>query len=202
MRVDGLMSVAGLILAAGRSSRYGSDKRRARLPSGLSLLETVLGTYRQVFDALMVVLPPDDAFGEGLCARHGAVVAVNRDVDQGMGRSLAVGVEAALAAWPNTTGIVVGLADMPLVSAEAVRAVKAQLMTSGQPVVPIFEGRLGQPRGLPRRLFPRLLGLTGDEGARGLVDWEQAIQLAVSCPGVLIDVDRPADLALPGMPRV
>lgn len=194
------MSVAGLILAAGRATRFGCDKRQATLPDGRSMLDVVLGLYASVFDTLLLVLPPDDAFGQALAQRHGARTVLNTCPDAGMGASLACGARA-LIPQAHIGAVVVGLADMPYVQVATLLALRQALSGPQDPVVPVVpahEGQLGQPRGLPRAHFAALAALAGDEGARHLLHWRtQARVLPVCDPGVLRDVDHPADL-LPG----
>lgn len=188
------MSVAGLILAAGQASRFGSDKRQAILPDGRTMLEAVLTRYAEVFDTLWLVIPPDDAFGKSLADMHGAYAIVNAQADLGMGHSLACGAQA-LMSQADVSGVVVGLADMPAVASQTLQDLKHTLMGRGQPVVPVYQGKLGQPRGLPRAWFEALSKLSGDQGARHLLDWRQALAVHVNDPGVLQDADTPEDLA-------
>ena len=92
-------------------------------------------------------------------------------------------------------GVLIGLADMPMVSLSTLQALQEALLASDRPVVPVCQGTFGQPRGLPARFLPSLTSLKGDEGARHLLDWRsEALALVVEDPGVIHDVDRPEDL--------
>ena len=188
------MTIAGLILAAGQARRFGSDKRQALLPSGQTMLEAVLSRYASVFPTLLVVLPEQDDFGQALCTQFKATPVINTQADLGMGQSLAVGV-AHLQGLPGITGVVVGLADMPAVTESVLRQIQAHLAQHGRAVVPCYQSQWGHPRGLPANLFAPLSTLTGDQGAKAVLDWHHADQLDVYCPGILFDADTPADLA-------
>lgn len=189
------MGAAGLILAAGRGTRFGSDKRQALLPGGVSMLESVLAAHAQVFDALWLVVPPGDKFAPPLAQAYSASLLVNEQADQGMGGSLACAARALLQ-QPGISGVIVSLADMPAVSAATLARLREALIEHAQPVVPLYQGQAGHPRGLPRACFQALSGLHGDQGARHLLDWRrQAVAVPVTDPGVLLDVDTPADLA-------
>ncbi|QEL54704.1 nucleotidyltransferase family protein [Chromobacterium paludis] len=184
--------IAGVVLAAGGGSRFGSDKRQARLPDGRSLLEASLSAFVGQLDAVALVLPPDDAFGLALCVRYGLQplpCALNR---AGMGHSLACGAAWALT-LADCRGIVLGLGDMPAVRPHTVSQVAAALWQN-KPVLPCHDGRAGHPRGLPSSCLAGLLDLSGDAGARDAVDWGQAVRLALDDPGVLLDIDRAEDL--------
>jgi len=187
------MSIAALILAAGQATRFGSDKRQALLPDGCSMLEAVITRYREVFDTLLMVAPDHDHFSRQLADIHGIELVPNEQPDLGMGHSLACGAQALLA-HHGLSGVVIGLADMPAVASATLLDVRQTLTSRGRPVVPIYQGRLGQPRGLPQDWFEALTRLTGDQGARQLLDWRQAVAVHVNDPGVLHDVDTPADL--------
>lgn len=194
------MSIAGLILAAGRGTRFGADKRLARLPDGRTLLEATLARHAGVSQPLLIVLRPGDEAASALASQHGAQVLVCEDADGGMGHSLACGARALLA-MPEVHGAIIDLADMPFVSAATLHQVHQCLLDQGpkgRAVVPLYQGRMGQPRGLPRACFEALSQLHGDQGARHIVDWQQAVHIEVNDAGILQDIDRPADLAMPG----
>lgn len=191
------MSIAGLILAAGRGTRFGADKRLARLPDGRTLLEVALARHAGISQPLLIVLRPDDEAATALARQHGAHILICENADQGMGHSLACGARALLA-MPDLTGVLIDLADMPAVSATTLKRVQQALRDTGQAVAPRYQGRIGQPRGLPRACFEAVSQLHGDQGARHLLDWQQAVHVEVDDAGILLDIDRPADLAALG----
>lgn len=191
------MSIAGLILAAGRGTRFGADKRLARLPDGRTLLEVALARHAGISQPLLIVLRPDDEAATALARQHGAHILICEDADQGMGHSLACGARALLAV-PDLKGVLIDLADMPAVSATTLKRVQQALCDTGQAVAPRYQGRIGQPRGLPRACFEALSQLHGDQGARHLLDWQQAVHVDVDDAGILLDIDRPDDLAALG----
>lgn len=193
-----------LVLAAGASTRFGSDKRQALLPDGRSLLATVVATHREVFDEVWVLTRPGadgeaDAFAQAVCDAHGARCVVCADAASGQGHTLAAGLrrlqtEAGL----PVAAALVALADMPWVRADTLRALRARFDATGQVVVPCCDDALGHPRVLPRTVWPALLGdatgLRGDRGAQALLDWSAAEQVLVDDLGVLRDADTPADV--------
>ena len=109
-----------------------------------------------------------------------------------MGRTLAAGVRAAR----DASGWVVALADMPFLQSESIRTVADGLNDGATIAAPSFEGRRGHPVGLARRFKDDLLALEGDAGARSILaaheDWITLYE--VFDPGVLRDIDTPADL--------
>jgi molybdenum cofactor cytidylyltransferase len=183
---------AALILAAGRGTRFGSDKRRAMGPWDGPLLHHVLRLYRPLFETLGVVTGPDDAFGEEACHLFSAHRVINEEAGQGMGTSLAKG-----AAWlveEKADCAVIGLADMPWILPATITMVRREGLNSARAVAPAHEGKPGFPRALPAALFPGLLALTGDRGAAAILDWRQALWLDCEDPGILRDIDTPEDV--------
>lgn len=198
--------VVALVLAAGASTRFGSDKRQARLPDGRSLLEAVVQTHRQVLDEVWVLTRPGDAFAQGVCQALGARCVVCADAVLGQGHTLADGLRQLADGSPEVAGALVSLADMPWVRADTLQRLCERFAATGRVVLPRFGEALGQPRLLPRAVWPRLLGqeaaqgrpgLHGDKGAQGLLDWAAAEQVPVDDPGVLRDADTPEALLGP-----
>jgi len=122
-----------------------------------------------------------------LVTRHGIPweVLLNEGWEEGMGGSL------RLAARHVNDGMLLFLGDMPEVPEEAAQAVLKE--AGGRPVAPSYRGRRGFPVYLPPSLRPKLLELSGDIGARGLI--EDGCKL-IPCddPGVVRDVDVEEDL--------
>lgn len=193
--------IISLVMAAGLASRFGSDKRQARLPDGRSLLEAVLQTQRAALPEVWVLTRPADAFAASLCAalgcRHIEVPDV-LEAGPGMGRTLSLGL-SLLSHEPDVSAALVALADMPWVRLSTVEALLAahrgREHADGVAIVPVHQRALGHPRVLPRSLWPALLTLRADEGARQAVDWSAARRVEVDDPGVLIDIDTPGDLS-------
>jgi molybdenum cofactor cytidylyltransferase len=214
--------VVVLVLAAGASTRFGSDKRQALLPDGRSLLAAVVATQRQVFDEVWVLTRPGpsgepDAFAQAVCEAHGARCVTCADAALGQGHTLSAGLRMLLA-LPSAeadavpvAGALVALADMPWVRADTLQRLRERFEATGRVVLPRCGEALGHPRLLPRAVWPALLGdavlapgsagaqgpagLRGDRGAQALLDWSAAEQVRVDDTGVLRDADTPADLS-------
>jgi molybdenum cofactor cytidylyltransferase len=187
----GLLSgfrLAGLVLAAGRASRMGSDKRLLRV-GGRSMLElAVAAALDGGLSPVLVVTGPEPQPE----MPPGVLHVVNPDPGRGMASSLAAGV-AALP--PSADGVAVLLADMPRVGGAQVAALAAAFRAGGI-CIPVAGGRRGNPVVLARSFFAGLLALTGDKGARGLIAQHEDAVIEVPMPddAVLIDVDTPEAL--------
>jgi molybdenum cofactor cytidylyltransferase len=185
--------IVGILLAAGSSHRFGGDKLLHRLPDGRPLAVAAAASLRPACDRLVAVLRPGaQELAERLAAERCATV-VCADADGGMGNSLA----CAIRATPNAAGWVVTLADMPYIATASHRQVVAALRRGASIAATEFGGRRGHPVGFSSRWFAALSALAGDQGARSIVQANEALvtRCAVADLGVLRDIDTPGDLA-------
>ena len=110
---------------------------------------------------------------------------MNDAASDGMGSSLACGVAACL----KVDGWLIAMADMPWIQPATINQIALALREGRSLVAPRFEDQRGHPVGFHHRLGAELIKLHGDKGARAIVE-----QHATDDPGVLLDVDTPADL--------
>ncbi|MCO6059547.1 nucleotidyltransferase family protein [Pseudomonas sp. MOB-449] len=185
-------TVPALILAAGFGTRFGSDKRRATLPDGRTLLAASLARAQAVFDEVHVVLRPEDDPVE-LGLPQGCNIILCAEAGQGMGHSLAAGARAL--AGGEGEAIAVLLGDMPWIAESSLRALVAKAAPN-RIVFPVHHDERGHPVLFGRNFWPELQTLTGDEGARRVLRAHAAAWVAVGVedPGVLRDVDSPEAL--------
>ncbi|WP_232540166.1 nucleotidyltransferase family protein [Azohydromonas aeria] len=183
------MTVRPLLLAGGFSVRFGADKRFVPLPEGDTLLERSVALWRQALGEVFVALRGDDAaLAQRVRALGGAPVLCDRSAE-GLGATLA---QAAALLPPGP--VLVGLADMPFIRRDTLRALADELAAGAEVVAPFFGARRGNPVGFAAHCRPLLLGLSGDRGAGALLATLPLRRLAVEDAGVLLDIDRPGDL--------
>jgi molybdenum cofactor cytidylyltransferase len=181
--------IAGLLLAAGRSSRFGGDKLLAPLHGRPVLFWSAAAIATEV-DALYVVVPPDAAARAVALAGIPAALVQHPGRDAGMASSIRVGI-AALPA--EVEAVVVALADQPLVTSAVVRAL-CEHWRSERPgaVAPRYRDGRGHPVLFDRANFAALGALEGDGGARALLDRLGAAVAIVQVDGTMpVDVDTP-----------
>lgn len=186
--------VSALLLAAGRSSRFGAEKLWQRLAGGETVLERSLALALSVTSEVCVVIRADHERLVRELHQDGVRFRVCPDADLGMGHSLAWGVAQTTEREP----ILVMLADLPFVRPETARAVAGAILSPRDIVVPTYRDERGHPVGFGTGWRPELLALTGDRGAKELLQANRAIVrlLAVQDPAIVQDLDTPQQLAL------
>ena len=185
----------GLVLAAGAGQRFGSDKRRAQLADGNSLLRATVLRAQEAFSDVRVVLKAEDD-AQALAIPSGVQLVRAAHAKQGMGSSLAAGIQSL--ANTQATAVAVLLGDMPWISVATLQQLRAQA-DAEHIVVAYCEGQRGHPVLFGRRFWPQLMQLQGENGAKGLIAThaQQVIAVTLSDKGILRDVDTPADLSPP-----
>lgn len=192
------MRIAGILLAAGRGTRFHGDKLRAPLPrpthgvpAGTPLgIAAAMHLVAALPESIGVVRKGANALSDAL-ALAGLRLVECANADDGMGASLACGI----AALDDADGCVVALADMPWIAPATIGAVAIALREGAGIVAPVYRGTRGHPVGFSRGHFAALSTLRGDEGARALLAHGNAIKL-IDCDdeGVTKDVDTQDDL--------
>jgi len=184
--------IAGLLLAAGRSSRFGGDKLLAPL-HGRPLLFWSAAAIAAEVDTLYLVVPPDAV--QQIEALEGipSVVVKHAGRDAGMASSIRAGI-AALP--PEVEAVVIALADQPLVSSGVVRRLCDRWRAGGaSAVAPRYRDGRGHPVLFGRETFAALGTLEGDTGARAVLDaLDERLALVPVDERIPVDVDTPEAL--------
>jgi molybdenum cofactor cytidylyltransferase len=187
-------SFAAIVLAAGSARRFGGGKLLAPF-EGRPLLHHALAAASAAPVATVILVTGADAGSVAACA-HAFDPAIRlvhaADHAEGMAASLRAGVASA----PQAAAVFVFLGDMPRVP-HGVLAPLAQAVRGGAAAAaPVFGGRRGNPVVLSQGLFADVAALTGDTGARPILERLGPRLALVDAPddGILFDVDEPADL--------
>lgn len=179
-----MMSVAGLVLAAGAGTRYGQPKAPVVI-DGERLVDRAVRNLRDGgCDPVVVVL------GAWVGEVSGADILVNDAWPEGMGSSLRVGLQS-LTDTTDADAVIVTLVDLPGLTPEAVR----RLVDCAAPLaVATYDGERGHPVRITRGLWPRAIEVAqGDEGARRLMREQDVERIEVGDVAAGYDVDVPAE---------
>ena len=190
--------IAALILAAGRSTRFVNEATATKAVaefSGTPLIRHVAEAALASHAHPVIVVTGHSAPSISAALKPLDVqIVYAEDYAKGQSRSLRAGVAAIPSEFE---GVVVLLADMPLVSSALIDdLIGAFEKTPGAAaVVPSFAGRRGNPVLLGRQLFPTVARLDGDRGAGPLLaHLEGIIEYAVTTSSIHVDVDTEEDL--------
>ena len=179
------MNLAAIVLAAGKASRFGSDKLSAPF-RGEPLLAHALRAARAAQVARVILVCPPN-FDTGMWPDVETVRIASPE--------LSASLKAGIAAAPGMDGAFIFLGDMPLVP-HGVAAELAAALGDNFAAVPRWQGKSGHPVLLAPHAFPHIATLTGDNGAGALLKARKDVAI-VDCPdeGVLLDIDRAEDIA-------
>lgn len=192
--------IAGLVLAAGRSSRMGRPKALLPDGAGTPFVVRAARTLRVAgAHPVMVVARPEtrDAIAAALAELgpdSGVTLLVNEDPDRGQLSSLLTGLEAA----GDVDALVVTLVDVPFVTTATVRAVMEAWEQARPPIARPARGDVhGHPVVFDRRTFEALRSAPLEQGAKPVVrGYASAIEhVAVDDDGAFVDLDTPEDYA-------
>ena len=175
-------SIAALILAAGSSSRMGAGRHKLLLPLGDRpvLAHTIEATLASQARPIVVVLGHQIVQVRTQISPyldHPDVFSIeNTDYLQGMSTSLRAGIQALInrenkAAAHSLAGVLIVLGDQPLMTARILDTLIASKHATGKRIlIPFYNGERGNPVLFDASLFPELLEITGDGGARSVIE--------------------------------
>jgi molybdenum cofactor cytidylyltransferase len=190
---EGRGPVAGVLLAAGLSSRMGENKLLLRL-GGESLLARVAKVALAAgLEPLVVVLGHERERARAVLGGLPVTTVVNPDYRLGPSTSLRTGFSALP---ERCAGALVMLADMPFVTATMVEELLRRFRESEVPLVlSSYGGTLAPPTLYGRTLFPELRALSGEGCGKAVMKRHRGSALEVAWPSsALADLDEPSDV--------
>jgi molybdenum cofactor cytidylyltransferase len=187
-------TVAAVVLAAGRSERFGGDFPKSIVSfRGRPLVVHALDAAVASGLGPVVLVVGNDGDAVAAVATPGVEIVYNEHWRDGIASSLCAALRA-LAARGIVHAAVVGLADQPLIGSEAWRRVSATYDLGAGLAVATYHGVRANPVLIGRDLWPEALTLTGDAGARQLMQDHPVVEVACDDVGDPDDIDTPEDL--------
>ena len=188
---------AGIILAAGQSTRFGKPKQLLKL-NDKYLLEWVLdAALESRLEKILLVLGhkyQDILTALGEKTRHPDLQIVNNHHYQdGQSTSLQAGLDQVRDKFPATMFL---LGDQPMLDSETIDALLEQFWISGKDIgVPVFEGKRGNPVIFSQKFYGHLPKITGDIGARNIIrdHPENVEEIETNNPLCFMDIDTQSD---------
>lgn len=188
---------AGIILAAGASTRYGESKQLLRLKDKY-LIEWVLdAALNSKLNQIVLVLGYDhqkilQALGEN--SQHSKLsIEINPEFEKGQSRSLRTGLSKVKNDFPAVMFL---LGDQPMLNTATINILLERFWADNKDIcVPICRGKRKTPAIFSRRFYTRLMGIKGDMGARQLIDDnpDRVLTVEMDNPILFFDIDTQQD---------
>lgn len=183
-----------VILAAGESARMGTPKQLLAVDGQPLLLRAVEAALASSAWPVVVVLGAHAEKIRPSLARQPVLIADNPAWSEGMASSIRVGVTTLQQFSRALNGALVALCDQPAFSADVVAQLAAAQRATGRSIAAAqYRGRNGAPALFLREHFPALTAITGEEGARTLLNGDPSRVASVELPELALDLDTPAD---------
>lgn len=183
------MNSAILVMAAGFGRRFrqsGSGNKLLAMLNGKPVLQHTLENAQATGRPVFVVSQPSDEAIHQLAEKESLIFCPS----QGLGESIAAGIRAC----SDYDGWVIALGDMPWLQTTSYLAVIEALET--HPLVrPVINGLPGHPVGFQQQYYSDLSLLSGDTGAKKLLQQSLTHYIELEDQGCLSDVDYPAALS-------
>lgn len=190
-----LPRIAALVLAAGQSSRMSGTHKLLEKLDGIPLVKRAVNAAlaSQATSVIVVTGNAADEI-EALITGPRVTVIHNPNFIQGMATSLRRGIEVLP---KDCEGVLVLLADMPHIHAGHLDKLIEAYTRQACIILPMHNGRRGNPVLWPRQYFLEMMQLTGDQGARNLLERHatEIVGIEIDDGAIFIDIDTPQDLA-------
>jgi len=185
-----------MILAAGASTRMGAPKQLLELDGRPLVVRAVEAALASPAWPVVVVLGAQAEKIRPTLARLPMLIAENPAWAEGMAASIRAGMTTLRQFSQKLDAALVALCDQPAFSAEVIAQLVAAQRATGRSIVAArYGGRQGAPALFLREHFPALAALTGEEGARSLLNGDPTRVATVDLPALALDLDTPADYA-------
>jgi molybdenum cofactor cytidylyltransferase len=183
-----------VLLAAGESSRLGKPKQLL-LYKGQTLLQHTLNeALTSNPELIVVVLGANAETLQKDVAGNKVHVAINTQWPEGMASSIRTGIKTIIEINPSAYGVILLVCDQPFINAGLLNdLITAHQKTNKEIVACNYGNAFGPPVFFHQSLFPELLELKGDIGARSIIQRHTDNVEAVSFPGGAFDIDTEAD---------
>lgn len=185
---------AVIILAAGRSSRLGSPKQL--LPyHGKTLLQHSIDNAKEIgSNQVVVVLGSGKELIENKINSEGIMIVENSHWESGIASSIKIGINTLTKILPNIDAAIVMACDQPFADSKILKKLLLKQIESGKAIIGCsYDNTKGIPALFHSSLFPELISLQGDIGAKKLFEKYQDVTSFVPFTDGSIDIDTLED---------
>jgi molybdenum cofactor cytidylyltransferase len=192
--LSNISNPAIIILAAGQSSRLGRPKQLLEVDGETLLSKTVNAALGIEHIPVFVVVGAHAERLMPLLDDQRLTVVHNPDWPEGMASSVRCGLTVTTNRFPRTDGVVIIVCDQPRLDTPTLKRLIELQRSSGMPVAAAsYAGRLGTPAIFHASLFPELMKLSGDRGARQLLKEQGSSVAILDFEDGALDIDTEED---------
>jgi molybdenum cofactor cytidylyltransferase len=186
--------VAVILLAAGESTRLGHPKQLLTYKGQTLLAHCLDIAGHSDADPIIVVLGAQAEIIKKEIAGNNAHIVENADWEEGMASSIRIGINELIKISPLAKGAILMVCDQPYVTSGLLNNLMTTRRKSGKRIVACsYADTFGPPVLFHKTLFPELLKLTGDVGARSVIQHHADAVEVIPFPEGTHDVDTEAD---------
>ena len=189
-------AVGVIVLAAGASRRMNEPKQLLTVDGKTLLRRAVETAIESVCRPVVVVLGANFEQTKAEIEDLKVEIVFNDDWQAGLSSSIRTGIENLLSSAPEIAAAVVTLADQSLVTAQHINLFAEKFEQSKNAVVAArYDETIGVPALFSRAVFDRLKTLSGDKGAKMIIEEYRAALVTIDLPEAAFDIDTPQDFA-------
>jgi len=181
--------ISAILLAAGEANRMGQPKQLMPFGQSTILERTIDNLLNSAVSETIVVLGYREEEIRKTIAGKPVKIAINPDYQQGMSTSIIAGLKQV---DKRARAVLIALGDQPFVDSQTITSlVEAFIANSRGIIIPVYQGRRGNPVIFAIKYKGELLHLKGDVGGREIIKRhpDDVLEVAVNCEGVLLDID-------------
>jgi len=195
LSVDYIVNSCGIIiLAAGASTRLGKPKQLLRYRGKTLLAYSINEAVNSNADAVVVILGKDANLFKNEIDERKVRVAINASWEEGMASSLRLGMDTLLNDKPYIDAVIFMVCDQPHISSSVLNElITTQQKTTKQIVTCNYGDSMGPPALLHKKYFEELMKLSGDAGARKIIQKNMNDVATILFPEGNIDIDTEED---------
>jgi len=183
-----------IILAAGSSSRFGNTKQLLHFKGKTLLAHTIKEAAEAGAQPVVVVTGANADEISKEIQKERVEIVFNKNWEQGMASGIVIGLQNAIRLNKGLQNVIITVCDQPFVSSSLFQQlIQEQIKNKKHIVASAYADTIGTPALFTAKYFPGLMGLTGDQGAKGLLKKYSEDLATVDFPDGYIDIDTQED---------
>lgn len=186
-----------IVLAAGASSRMNAPKQLLKFQGKTLLRRAVETAVASIYEPIIVVLGANFEMTRAEIEDLPVETVFNKGWQNGLSTSLKTGIEILLKLSPDVRAVVIALADQPFVAADHLNLLAEEFYRTKKSVIAArYNATIGVPALFAREVFADFEQLSGDKGAKPIIEKHRNSLLTIDLPEAAFDIDTPFDLGL------